>query len=122
MSDGEWLAGFNLLFENRQYTAVAAQHVAESNRCKTGQGIFLLQFLDRNFRQPLGRPHHACWFHSLICADQHEPLDFCSAGCISQQICTEYVVTYGFTRIKLHHGHMLICSSVENPTRSIIVE
>src|SRR6476660_221719 len=65
-------AGGNLLFEQRQRTAVAAQHITEPHRHETGATV--VQPLHDQFSNPLGDAHNVGGVYGLVGGDQHEIL------------------------------------------------
>src|SRR6185437_5788968 len=103
----------NLLFEDRDHAAVAAQHIAETHRHETSTAL-MVKSENNHFRQPLGYAHHVGGLYGFVGRD-HDKI-FC-AILLSHQgyvIGAEDIVGDRLEAIALHHGNVFVGSGVEH--------
>lgn len=115
VSDFDWTASGNLLFEDRNDAAGGAQDVAETNGHELGAGrIGGGEGLKINLGKALGCAHHVGGVDRFIGGDKDETFDAelqCEFGKASG---AETVVLDGFAGLAFHHGHVLVGRGVEN--------
>ena len=113
MGNGNRATGLNLLFKQRNHTAVTAQNIAETHcheLCSTSAAHHLYHHLT----QALGSTHNVGGVHCLIGGNQHKLADtvLCCSLCHFES--THYIVLNGFVGAVFHQRHMLVGSCVEN--------
>lgn len=90
----------NLLAEKGDYTAVAAQHIAETGGYKRGFTNYI-SFLDStpealyvHLCQSFGSTHHTAGIYSFVCGDHDEFLYAIFQCRICHDACTQDIGTY----------------------------
>ena len=76
----------NLLAEKGDYTAVAAQHIAEADGDTLHVGV-ARKGLDEHLADALGAAHDAGGVDGLVGGQLHEPLHLVLAGAHQRQMC-----------------------------------
>ena len=131
----------DLLFEQRDDAAVAAQHVAEAHRHKLGAGLahrdraadladvlrvdeqlrdlvcsplfyHPVEGLDDHLAQALAGAHDVGGVDRLIGGNQNKSLAAVGHGGVGRLISTDHVVLDGFAGTDLHQRHMLVSRRV----------
>ena len=107
MRDRDGSARLDLLAKQRDHTAVAAQHIAETHRHKLRVIIFVKRLND-HLTDTLGRSHHVGGVHRLIGGDHDEFLHAVVCRCLRRLPGSENIIFYCFIGADLHEGHMLM--------------
>ena len=110
----------DLLLEDGDNTAVAAEHVTETGGDELGLALHLAVFLglvealDVDLADTLTAAHHVRGVHSLVGGDHDELLHPVLHGHVGHDLGRVDVVEYCLGRIVLHHGHVLVGGGVED--------
>ena len=118
MGHGDRASGLDLLLEQRDHRAVAAQYVAKPHRHKAGLAL-LVHGLDDELTQPLGGPHDIGGVPRFVGADHDELPAAVTAGGQGGLVGAEDVVLDGLAGACLHQGHMLVGRSMVDNVRVI---
>ena len=118
--DGHRPAFCDLLLEERDHAAVAAQHVSEPDGHEVGVGL-AVHHLHYHLAQTLGRAHDIGRVHGLVGRDKDE---FFNPGCcrsLRYFIGSFNVVFDRLVRAVLHERHMFMRGGVEDDIRMIFL-
>ena len=110
----------DLLFEQGDDAAVAAQHVAEAHRHEVRIGAAAVHHLHHHLAQALRGAHDVGGIHRLIRGDQHELLHAVLHRGHGHFIGAEDVVLDGLVGAVLHQGDVLVGGGVEHQLRSVL--
>ena len=113
VSQGDGAALLDLSLEQRDHTAVAAQHVAKADRHALHVGV-ARKGLDEHLTDPLGAAHHAGGIDRLVGGKLDEPLHVVLAGAGEQVLGAQHVVLHGLGGADLHQRHMLVGRCMEH--------
>ena len=111
----------NLLLEQGNHAAVAAEHIAEAHRREHGlrcAGVVLHDHL----AHALGGAHNRSGVHGLVGRDEREVLHAEGVRRAHHVQRAEDVVLNGLARAYLHKRHVLVGGSVEHHRRVILLE
>ena len=142
----DWAARFDLLLEERDDGAIGAEDVAETDRDefrpagrldvrhgdivvveerKLRNAAFLrvfVQCLDNHFAEAFGGAHDVGRIDGFVRRDEQEAFRAVEHGGVAGLVCAEDVVLDAFAGGVLHERHMLVCRSVEDDIRTVVVE
>jgi len=116
MGDGDFALILDLLFEQWDHAAVAAENIAKSHGGKIRLGVADREGLDHQLGDPFRRAHDIGRIDRLVGRDQDEMTRTMAGCCLGDMVGAKDVVFDGFSRAVLHQGNMLVRGRVENDT------
>ena len=111
-------SGLDLLTENRDYAAVASQHISKTHCSVFGTGD-LGEDLHHHLADPLGGPHHIGRPYRFVRGDQDHLLHMVLICGACHIISALYIVFDRLVRAVLHQRYMLMRRRVIHNVRMI---
>src|SRR5699024_11932386 len=97
----------NLFLKQRDYAAVASQHIAKTHSDKIGPGMSC-KHLNDHLTHALGSPHDVCRIYCFICRDEYKFLGAVPVRSFGSLESSEYIVFNRLVRAILHERNMLV--------------
>ena len=108
MRDGDRSAVANLLAEQRHHRARRSQHVAESDHRERRARAALVETLQHELGETLGRAHDVRRQHGFVGRDQHERLHAGGDRGLGRMQRAEHVVVHALDHVVLDERHVLV--------------
>src|SRR5450755_883976 len=120
MRDGDRPTARDLLFEDGNDAAVAAENVSEPDGHILDPAI--LKRTDHQFGNALACPHDVRRTHGLVRRDHDKVFRVAATGCQGDVQSPEDIVLDRFKQVRLHHRHVLVSRRVIHRRWMVTVE
>lgn len=128
VGNGERPAILDLLTEQGDDTAIAAEHIAEAGGDETGDALYLaclngfVETLHVHLADALGTAHHIGGVHGFV-GGYHDKLLGAVLHChIGNDTGAHYIVVNALAGVVFQHGHMLIGGGMEHVVGTVLRE
>ncbi len=112
----------DLLFEDRNDAAAAAQNVAEADAAESRRGVLFREPANDLLRRPFGRPHDARRIDRLVRGDEDERPDARRGRSACDVVRPKDVDLHCLARIVFHEADVLVGRGVEDDVGPLLLE
>ena len=120
--DGERPAQCDLLAEDGDNTAPAAQDIAKPNDDEAGRRVALGSTLHQQLGHAFSSSHNRGRVHRFVRGDQYETAHGCLSRSLDKVSSAKDIVGHCLINILLHEGNVLICRGMKHDLRPVPIK